>query len=105
MQAEDRGVRFSFARAAAHGGLACPRWWGHSGWPLLVSRFLNVLDDAADKHWGHAGEHRKALSPQPARVADRHMLRKTLLARPRELDAGSAQWVVLAGIGYLRHQA
>ena len=28
-QAEDRGVAFSFRRAAAHGGLACPHWWGH----------------------------------------------------------------------------
>jgi hypothetical protein len=27
-QAEDRGVRFGFARTAAHGALACSHWWG-----------------------------------------------------------------------------
>jgi len=32
-QAEERGVRFGFARTAAHGGLACSHWWGH---PALV---------------------------------------------------------------------
>ena len=36
-QAEDRGVRFGFARTAAHGALACSHWWGHPYWAIRVA--------------------------------------------------------------------
>lgn len=104
-QAELRGARFGFTRAAAHGGLACSHWWGHPHWPALVSRFLLAIDDQADEHWGADGQYKKELPPEPILVADRRLLRKTLHTRPWQLDSESAGWVILAGIGYLRHQA
>lgn len=51
-QAELRGSRFGFMRAAAHGGLACSHWWGHPRWPALVNRFLQAINDTANEHWG-----------------------------------------------------
>jgi hypothetical protein len=102
-QAEDRGVGFAFRRAAAHGGLACRHWWGHPAWPDLVERFVRALDDPGDPHWGDNGEFRARLRAEPAAVQDRNCLRRMLLRRPWALDFGTAQWIVTAGIGYLRH--
>jgi hypothetical protein len=104
-QAEDRGVGFAFRRAAAHGGLACRHWWGHPAWPELVDRFIRALDDPGDPHWGDNGEFRVRLRAEPAAVQDRNSLRRTLLQQPWALDFGSAQWIVAAGIGYLRHRS
>ena len=104
-QSEDRGVGFAFRRAAAHGGLACRHWWGHPAWPRLVGRFLCALDDPSDSHWGADGQFRAQLRPEPAAVQDRATLRRTLLRQPWALDADAAQWIVSAGIGYLRHAA
>jgi len=104
-QGEDRGIGFAFRRAAAHGGLACRHWWGHPAWCGLVGRFLRALDDPGDSHWGHDGQFRTRLRPEPAAVQDRATLRRTLLHQPWTLDADSAQWIVSAGIGYLRHAA
>lgn len=102
-QGEDRGIGFTFRRAAAHGGLACRHWWSHPGWPGLVDRFLRALDDPGDSHWGPEAQFRARLRPEPAAVRDRALLRRTLLRQPWALDDDSAQWVVSAGIGYLRH--
>jgi hypothetical protein len=104
-QGEDRGIGFAFRRAAAHGGLACRHWWGHPAWPGLVDRFLRALDDPDDSHWEPDGQFRTRLRAEPAMVQDRDVLRRTLLCQPWNLDADSAQWIVSAGIGYLRHAA
>ena len=103
-QAEGRDVGFAFTRAAAHGGLACRHWWGHPAWPPLVARFLTALDNPGDEHWGQNGELRNWLRPEPARVQDRDALARTLLRLPWDLDPNSAEWIVSAGIGYLRHK-
>jgi hypothetical protein len=71
VQAEEHGVRFGFARTAAHGGLACSHWWGHPHWPAQVDQFMRVLSDPADDHWGPGGEYRANLPAEPAGVADR----------------------------------
>jgi hypothetical protein len=99
-QAEHRGARFGFARTAAHGALACSRWWGHPRWPTLVEAFMTALDDPADDHWGTGGELRTGLPAEPAAVADRKGLRRLLLSHPWELSTESAQWLVRAGIGH-----
>jgi len=104
-QAADRGARFGLARAAAHGAVACPRWWGHPRWPDLVDRLLIALDDPADDHWGQDGEFRKRLPPEPFMVADRKLLRRVLRSRPWDLTSESAVWLVSAGIGHPRDWA
>lgn len=101
-QAEDRGSWFGFARTAAHGGLACSHWWGHPQWPARVGQFMKVLGDPADEHWGPGGKYRARLPAEPAEIADRTRLRRLLLSRPWELSAGSAQWLVAAGIRYVK---
>lgn len=100
-QAEERGVRFGFARTAAHGGLACPHWWGHPHWPAQVERFMKALDSPADEHWGLDGKFRADLGAEPAGIADRARLRRLLLSRPWELSTDTAQWLVQAGIRYV----
>jgi hypothetical protein len=104
-QGEDRGIQFTFRRAAAHGGLACRHWWGHPAWPDLVGRFLRALDSPDDSHWGPDGQFRARLRAEPTMVQDRDVLRRILLRQPWDLDVDSAQWIVSAGIGYLRHAA
>jgi hypothetical protein len=100
--AEERGTRFSFARVAAHGGLACPHWWGHPHWPDRVGQFIAALDNPADDHWGPGGKHRARLPAEPANVADRARLRQLLLSRPWEMSTGAAQWLADADIRYVR---
>jgi hypothetical protein len=80
----DRGSRFSFARAASHGALACSHG-GHPHWPALVDRLLLALDDPGDDHWGGRGEFRKRLPPEPSVVADQRLLRKVLRSCPWDL--------------------
>jgi len=103
-QAEGRGAGFAFYRAAAHGGLACSHWWGHPGWPRLVDRFIHAIDDPNDRHWGERGEFRLRLPAEPPAVQDRISLRRMLLRQPWALGFESAQWIVAAGIGYLRRE-
>jgi hypothetical protein len=103
-QAEGRVAGFAFRRAAAHGGLACRHWWGHPAWPDLVDIFVRILDDHEDPHWGDGGEFRAGLLAEPVAVRDRAGLRQALLRRPWDLDPGSAQWIVAAGISNLRHR-
>ena len=98
--AEERGLRFAFARAAAHGGLACAHWWGHPHWPALADQFVTALGDPADDRRGPGGKHGARLPAEPPDVADRARLRRLLLARPWELSADAAQWVADAGIRY-----
>ncbi|MGH8908817.1 MAG: hypothetical protein ACRD0K_20565 [Egibacteraceae bacterium] len=43
ISAERRGVPFALLRAAAHGGLACSRWWGTPWWPAIVAAFIARL--------------------------------------------------------------
>ncbi|WP_219413451.1 hypothetical protein [Pseudonocardia nigra] len=100
--AEHRGGRYASWRASAHGGLACPHWWGTPTWPQLVDTLLWVLDDPVHAHWGADGDRRARLPPEPAQVMDRTGLRRVLMYRPWSLDPESADWLVWAGIGYLR---
>jgi hypothetical protein len=101
-QADRRSVRIAFWSAAAHGGLACRDWWGTPGWPLLVNRFLEALDNPHHARWGEGGKYRDMLAPEPAGVADRAALRRNLLRHPWELDADTAQWLTNAAIGHLQ---
>jgi len=98
---ETRGARFAFTRGAAHGALACRRWWGHPNWPVTVDGFARALDNPADRRWGADGEFRSHLPPEPPDVADRLLLRKTLLTSPWRLSPEAAAWVASAGLGYL----
>jgi hypothetical protein len=98
---DERGGCFAFLRAAAHGALACPHWWGHPKWPALVAEFTAALDDPAHAYWGTGPVRHAALPPEPAGIADREHLRAVLLQHPWELDTDSAQWLTTAG---LRHQ-
>ncbi|WP_158854484.1 hypothetical protein [Saccharothrix deserti] len=102
IQAEEHSAHFAFRRAAAHGGLACRHWWGTPTWPRLVDRFLTALDDPTDPHWGPDGERFSRLPTRPARIKDNNGLRKLLLRHPWKLDTASADYLVTAGIGYLR---
>lgn len=103
-RAEDRPTGFAFRWAAGHGGLACGHWWGHPGWPSLVDRFIHALDDPSNQQCGDSGEFRTRLPAEPAAIQDRNSLRRILLRQPWALDFASAQWIVAAGIGYLRHR-
>jgi hypothetical protein len=100
--AERHGARYAFWRAAAHGGLACRHWWGTPTWPPLVDRFLYVLDHLDDPHWGTDATLSKRLRAEPAQVSDRAGLRRVLLGQPWSLEPHVAQWIVDAGIGFLR---
>lgn len=42
LTARQHGVRSAFFRMAAHGGLACPRWWGTPTWPTIVCTFIGT---------------------------------------------------------------
>jgi len=101
VQAEERGVRFGFTRTAAHGGLACSRWWGHPRWPGQVDQFMKARGTPANDHWGPGGKYRTELPVEPAEVADRARLRRFLLSRPWGLSTDAAEWLVGAGIGYI----
>jgi hypothetical protein len=102
--AQRRGTTFALHRAAAHGGLACPHWWGTPTWPELVQAFTSTLDDPQHPHWGPEGSWRTRLSAEPAQVGDHAGLRRLLLYRPWDLGPSTAQWIVSAGIGYLQQQ-
>ncbi|MFI0860377.1 hypothetical protein ACH4RA_08850 [Streptomyces smyrnaeus] len=104
-QMEDKGVRFGLLRTACHGALACSQWWAHPTWPDRVERFIRVLNDATDPHWGPNGERRERLGAEPPSVRTRHILHTTLLEAPWKLDPTSAEWIVDAGIGYLTPEA
>lgn len=101
-QAEERGALIGFARTAAHGGMACSHWWGHPRWPTQVDRFMKALGDPADDHWGPAGKYRAELPAEPVDVADRARLRHLLLSQPWDLSTDAAQWLVDAGIRYVK---
>ncbi len=100
--AESRGARHAVWQIAAHGGLACSHWWGTPTWSALVSAFLQVIDDPRHAHGGSDGSLRARLPPAPAQVADRAGLERILRRQPWSLESDAAQWVVNAGIGYLR---
>ncbi|MBN1172036.1 MAG: hypothetical protein JXA67_07665 [Micromonosporaceae bacterium] len=102
LTARHHGARFAICRAAAHGGLACPHWWGTPTWPALVRTFADVLDRPDHPHWGPDGSWRTRLPPEPPLVEDRARLRRILTNRPWDLDSESAGWIVNAGIRFLR---
>jgi hypothetical protein len=102
-QMEDRGVRFGLLRTACHGALACSRWWKHPAWPALVERYVSILDNPTDPHWGPGGEWRTKLGAEPHFIQDRAALRAMLLKAPWKLDDGAAEWITNSGIGYLSH--
>jgi hypothetical protein len=54
------------------------------------------------ENWHAEGRLHDDLSAEPADVADRARLRRLLLSRPWELGADAAQWLVNAGIRYVR---
>jgi hypothetical protein len=100
--AERREPRIALWWAAAHGGLACPHWWGTPNWPELVRTFVDTLDDPGHSHWAPDGSRRSGLPPEPAQVTDSVGLQRLLLNRPWDLEPEAAQWIVDAGIGHLR---
>ncbi|MFD0348903.1 hypothetical protein ACFQ0M_28320 [Kitasatospora aburaviensis] len=100
-QMEDKGVRFGLLRTACHGALACQQWWGHPTWPERVDRFMAMLDNLEDDHWGPSAKYRERLLPEPLGLRDRSTVRATLLKAPWELDGATAEWITDAGIGYL----
>ncbi|CAM5397949.1 hypothetical protein AB0F92_15970 [Kitasatospora aureofaciens] len=100
-QMEDKGVRFGLLYTAGHGALACQQWWGHPTWSARVDRFVTVLDNPEDDHWGPDAKRRERLLPEPSGLQDRSALRATLLKVPWELDGATAEWITDAGIGYL----
>ena len=100
--AEHRGARHALWRAATHGGLTCRHWWGTPTWPPLVDRFLHALDHPDDPHWGNDAISRKRPRTEPAQATDRAHLRHVLLGQPWSLEPEAAQWIVQAGIGFLR---
>ncbi|MFF7902722.1 hypothetical protein ACFZCV_28640 [Streptomyces sp. NPDC007920] len=100
-QMEDKGVRFGLLRTACHGALVCSRWWAHPAWPDRVERFIRLLDDATDSHWGSNGERKKKLGAEPPSVQDRDVMRAALLESPWKLDPMAAEWIVDAGIGHM----
>lgn len=102
-QMEDRGVRFGLLRTACHGALACSRWWKHPAWPAHVQRYVSVLDNPTDPHWGPGGERRTKLGAEPHSVQNRVALRASLLKAPWKLDDSAAEWITNSGIGYLSH--
>ncbi|WP_432011914.1 hypothetical protein [Streptomyces cucumeris] len=101
-QMEEKSVRFGLLRTACHGALACSRWWAHPTWPDRVERFIHILDDATDPHWGTKGERREKLGAEPLTIQNHDTLRATLLESPWNLDPTAADWIVYAGIGYVR---
>jgi hypothetical protein len=99
---EQDGAVLCFQQSAAAGAVACRHWWGTPPWPDLVTRFVRILDQPENEHWGQHGERRAGLPPELPQIADRRILDRTLRERPWELDTDSAEWVVSAGIGFLR---
>jgi hypothetical protein len=95
---ERRGPRHALWRAAAHGGQACQHWWGTPGWPRLVARLLEALDDPDHPHWGEGAKWRGDLWPEPTQVADRGGLRRTLLQLP--VDTGNRRGQLARGGRY-----
>ncbi|GAA0402720.1 hypothetical protein [Streptomyces luteireticuli] len=100
-QTEDKGVRHGLLYTAGHGALACSGWWAHPSWPARVGRFVSVLDNPDDPHWGADGDHYRRLPTEPAAVRDRGALHTMLLETPWELDSETTEWIIGAGISYL----
>lgn len=100
-QMEEKGVRFGLLYTACHGALACSQWWAHPTWPDRVQRFITVLDNPADPHWGPDGDWRKRLQAEPPAIRERGSLHVMLLRSPWKLGAEAAEWITGAGIGYL----
>jgi hypothetical protein len=67
-----------------------------------VDQFMKVIGNPGDDHWGPGGEYRARLPAEPADIAARDRLRRLLLSRPWELSTDAAQWLVHAGIRYVR---
>lgn len=96
--AEEHGTDLVLLWLAVRGMLACDTWWGGTGWPPLVDRFLSLLDDPAHEHW--QGKH-PGTPPEPA--ANRDWFRYTLLTGPDALGIEVADWCVhRAAIGFAR---
>ncbi|MYT28116.1 MULTISPECIES: hypothetical protein [unclassified Streptomyces] len=100
-QMEEKGVRFGLLYMACHGALACSKWWLHPSWPDRVQRFITVLDNPTDRHWGPDGDWLKRLEAEPPAVRDRGALHAMLLQAPWNLGIEAAEWITDAGIGYL----
>jgi hypothetical protein len=52
--------------------------------------------------WRQQGERRTELAPEPPQIADRDTLAHILRKRPWDLDTDAADWVISAGISFLR---
>lgn len=78
--------------------MSSPRyWWGGPEWPEIVDRFVTLLDNRNDPHW-----RRSWVREEPAEVRDRERLRRQLLERPWTLETETCQWLIEAGLGYVR---
>lgn len=95
--AADLGADVVLMWLAARGAHACPKWWGGTGWPVHVDRWLGLLDDPAHEWW-----HGKYPGSPPAPGDDREWLRRTLLTGPDALGVAVADWCATRGaIGYV----
>jgi len=65
--AERRGPRFALHRAAAHGGLACPHWWGTPTWPALVGTFARFSTTRLIRTGGRTGTCAAGFDPRRRR--------------------------------------
>ena len=101
--AVNRGARLALSRAAIHGGLACPHWWGTRTWPEIVTAFVAALGDPDHDHWQRFSTGHARWASQPVSLSDRRRLRRLLLSQPWELTSDEAAWITGEGmIGFLR---
>jgi hypothetical protein len=101
-RADTLGVAGSLLRAALHGALACPHWWGTPTWPQLVNDCVHAAFDGDHEYWSRYGHQLSELPAAPPQIATPEAMRSILLRRPWTLQAASADWLIRLGIGFLR---
>jgi hypothetical protein len=98
--ADHVGTRALLLLLACYAAVWCRRWWLGLDWPYLVTEFLARLEDPT--RWGSPAmvAHVQGLAPL-ALAADLDHLRGLLMAGPDHLDAQTAHYCLVAGIGCL----
>lgn len=72
--------------------------WGTPEWPLIVTKFLKVLDEPDDAFWNGRYESRTASIDADGRL----QLERLLRDRPWDMTTDVADAAVYAGIGFIR---